>query len=128
MRVLVADDDRVFVALTGSRLRALGFDVHAAYDSPTALMAAVRNPPDVVLLDIGMPGGTGMHTLERLKASARTEHVPVVVITASSDPAVRLAALERGAAVFLRKPVEPALLRDTLADVLTIELSGPENG
>jgi two-component system cell cycle response regulator len=128
MRVLVADDDRVFVELIGSRLRGLGFGVQAAFDSPTALMAAVRNPPDVVLLDIGMPGGTGLHTLERLKANARTEHVPVVVITASSDPAVRLAALDRGAAVFLRKPVEAALLRDTLADILKIELPGPEDG
>jgi DNA-binding response OmpR family regulator len=45
MRVLIADDDRVFVELTRQRMRALGFDVHVAYDSPTALMAAVRTRP-----------------------------------------------------------------------------------
>lgn len=123
MRVLIADDDRVFVELTRRRMRALGFDVHVAYDSPTALMAAVRNPPDLILLDIGMPGGTGMHTLSRLKASGRTEHVPVVVITASTDPQVRSAAIDNGAVAVLLKPVETDLLRETVAGVLDVELT-----
>jgi two-component system cell cycle response regulator len=123
MRVLIADDDRVFVELTRQRMRALGFDVHVAYDSPTALMAAVRNPPDLILLDIGMPGGTGMHTLSRLKASARTEHVPVVVITASTDATVRSAATDNGAVAVLLKPVETDLLRETVAGVLDVELT-----
>jgi two-component system cell cycle response regulator len=125
MKALIADDDRVFVELTGNRLRTLGFEVHAAFDSPTALMVAVRNPPDIILLDIGMPGGTGLHTLDRLKANVRTEHVPVVVITASDDPAIRLASLDGGAVAFLRKPVESVVLRQTLADVLKVELSDP---
>jgi two-component system cell cycle response regulator len=123
MRVLIADDDRVFVELTRQRMRALGFDVHVAYDSPTALMAAVRNPPDLILLDIGMPGGTGLHTLRRLKASGRTEHVPVVVITASTDPNVRTAAIDDGAVAVLLKPVETDLLRETVAGVLNVELT-----
>jgi len=125
MRVLIADDDRVFVELTRTRLRKLGFNVQAAFDSPTALMAAIKDPPDAILLDIGMPGGTGLHTLQRLKASARTQDVPVIVITGSDDPEVARASLDGGAAIFLRKPVDSDALRTALAGVLGVDLTRP---
>jgi DNA-binding response OmpR family regulator len=114
MRVLIADDDRVFAELTATRLRARGFDVSIAYDAPTAHMTALRFTPAVILLDIRMPGGSGLDTLKRLKANLRTEPIPVIVITGTQDPAAGDHARENGAAGFLHKPVE--------ADVLNVEI------
>jgi two-component system phosphate regulon response regulator PhoB len=110
MRILIADDDRVFAELTATRLRNCGFEVAIALDSPTALMSAVKHPPDLILLDIRMPGGSGLDTLKRLKASARTEPVPVIIVTASPDPLAEEVARENGAHAYLQKPVETETL------------------
>jgi DNA-binding response OmpR family regulator len=118
MRVLIADDDRVFAELTASRLRARGFSVMIAYDTPTALMSAVRHTPGVILLDIRMPGGSGLDTLKRLKANAHTEPIPVIIVSATQDPEAEARAIKTGAAGFLHKPVDAEMLLAELRRVL----------
>jgi DNA-binding response OmpR family regulator len=115
MRVLIADDDRVFAELTATRLRARGFSVMIAYDTPTALMTAVRQTPGIILLDIRMPGGSGLDTLKRLKTNANTEPIPVIVVSATQDPDAEPRAIRAGAAGFLHKPIG--------ADTLVAEVS-----
>ena len=118
MRVLIADDDRVFAELAASRLRARGFSVMIAYDTPTALMNAVRHTPGVILLDIRMPGGSGLDTLKRLKANAHTEPIPVIIVSATRDPGAESRALQDGAAGFLHKPIEADALYAEVCRVL----------
>ncbi len=120
-RILIADDDRVFAELSAARLRARGFSVLMAFDAPTAMMTAVKNELDLILLDIRMPGGSGIETLKRLKASARTEPIPVVVVTATDDPSARDQSLAAGAVGFLHKPLEADQLHDEVCRVLGVE-------
>jgi DNA-binding response OmpR family regulator len=104
-KILIADDDRVLAELVSTRLRAEGFETLVAFDSVQAHMMAVRTLPDAILLDVKMPGGTGVDTLRKLKGSSRTCAIPVVVASSLSDPALPATVRDLGAAEFLRKPV-----------------------
>jgi CheY-like chemotaxis protein len=106
MKVLVADDDRVHVRLVSERLKRMGHDVVVAFDGMQTWMAAIRSAPDLVLLDINMPAGTGLEVLRKLKTNTRTSLIPVIVVSASHDPQTALAIQNLGADEFLLKPVD----------------------
>jgi CheY-like chemotaxis protein len=116
MKVLIADDDRVLTRLASAGLKSRGWQVEVAHDAVQALMFAMKSPPpDVIALDIGMPGGTGFDVLKRLMQSARTGQIPVVVVSGSITPADEARVVELGAVAFLRKPVDPQTLHETLS-------------
>ena len=70
-------------------------------------MLAMRARPDAIVLDINMPGGTGMEALKKLKASVKTAHIPVLVLSGSINPADQSTVIELGASEFLAKPANP---------------------
>jgi CheY-like chemotaxis protein len=121
MNVLIADDDRVLTRLLAAQLQAKGWQVEVAHDAMQALMFAMRSRPAVIALDINMPGGTGYEVLKKLQQSARTEQIPVLVVSGSIDPDEEQKVLALGAAAFLRKPLDPQTLHDALS-----RLGGPE--
>lgn len=89
-------------------VRGAGHKPSAAFDGASALMAAVRAPqPDLIILDLNMPAGTGQVTLAKLKASSRTTQIPVIVVSAVKDQATRDEVRALGAETFLEKPVSP---------------------
>ena len=110
MKVLLADDDRVLTTLLSSRLRARGVETVVAHDAMQALMAAMRTPPDAIVLDIQMPGGTGIEALKKLKTSTKTSAIPVLVLSGSgsNDTPDQVKAL--GADDFLLKPIDAETL------------------
>ncbi|MEP6620463.1 MAG: response regulator [bacterium] len=114
MNILVADDDRAFSLMICTVLKEGGHIAVPAFDSIQAFMYAMRQELHMVLLDINMPGGTGIDVLKKLRQSSRTSMIPVVVITGSTDPAVREQAIELGAAAFLSKPIDPDELLRTV--------------
>jgi len=118
MTILVADDDRVQTLMLFTRLKAKGFKVIVAYDAIQAWMAAIRTPPDVIILDIQMPGGTGIAVLNQLKSSPRTSEIPVIVLSGSIDPEMVPRVKGLGADAFLPKPVDLDRLFQTLASLL----------
>ncbi|MBV9180315.1 MAG: response regulator [Acidobacteria bacterium] len=113
-KILVADDSRVQVTLFRKALLEDGFEVVAAQDALQAGMLALREAPDAIILDINMPGGSGIEVLKRLKRSSKTEHIPVVVVSGNQDPNVRQVVHELGVEEFLAKPVDLSQLRKTL--------------
>jgi len=119
MRILVADDDRIVVTLLASLLRAKGHEVVPVFDAMQAIMYANRPPaPGVIILDINMPGGTGVEAIKRLKSSNNTALIPVIVISGTTDPQMPAKVKAIGADAFLSKPVDPATLFATLAKVV----------
>jgi CheY-like chemotaxis protein len=94
-----------------------GFVVLEATDGNSALEAIRRDPPEVVLLDLGIPGLNGVEVLARLKADPATASVPVIVVTATGVE-VRQEAFALGAVAFFTKPFSPAALLRTMATVL----------
>ena len=116
--ILVADDDRVVVELLSLGLAARGFAVTVAADGMQVLMAARRAPPEAILLDVMMPGGTGFDVLKRLRSNAATAGIPVVAMSASTDPTLPKKVQELGANAFLLKPVRLDEVAATLRKIL----------
>ncbi len=108
--VLLADDDPTVIALLGAALRKEGFRVVTAVDAMQALLMTQHRKPDVIVLDVQMPGGTGIHSLKKIKALNHTSQTPVVVISSITDPQLPDQVKELGADVFMPKPVDPAAL------------------
>lgn len=109
-RVLVVDDLEPNVKLLEAKLRAEYFDVITAVSGREAIEKAKSEQPDIVLLDVMMPGMDGFETCRILKKSPETSHIPVVMVTALEQQADRVAGLEAGADDFLTKPVEDVAL------------------
>ncbi|MFC0384098.1 PleD family two-component system response regulator [Muricoccus vinaceus] len=109
-RVLVVDDIAANLKLLEARLNAEYYEVALANSGPDALRAANAWAPDVILLDVMMPGMDGYEVCRHLKASPLTAHIPVVMITALVEQAERVRGLEAGADDFLSKPVDHATL------------------
>jgi DNA-binding response OmpR family regulator len=106
-RILCVEDDRESAFLICEELTDRGFDVAAAYNGRDALASILREPPDLVLSDIGMPGMSGFELLERLTSMApRFESMPFVFLTASGDQRSELKGWQLGADDYLSKPVD----------------------
>lgn len=118
-KILVADDSRFQLTLLSSALRQKGFEVVVAEDALQAGMLALRAAPDAMVLDINMPGGTGIEVLKRLRRSTKTRHIPVIVVSGSDDSDVRQTAMELGVVEFLSKPVDLDQLGKKLSDLLS---------
>ena len=109
-RILVVDDIEANVRLLEAKLTAEYYDVITASDGPTALAIAASEKPDIVLLDVMMPGMDGFEVCRRLKDDPITRHIPVVLITALDGRADRINGLEAGADEFLNKPIDDVML------------------
>lgn len=109
-RVLIVDDIYANVRLLQARLEAEYFEVVTASSGQAALDICARERVDVVLLDVMMPGLDGFEVCRRLKASAQTLHIPVVMVTALDQASDRVQGLESGADDFLTKPVDDIAL------------------
>ncbi|MGH9532079.1 MAG: response regulator [Terriglobales bacterium] len=104
MTILIADDDRVWASILTARLKKDGYKVVVAFDAMGAIVAALRNPPAAVLLDVNMPGSTGLQVLRQLRNSAKTSQVPIIVVSGSLEPETEKKVRELGADDFVRKP------------------------
>jgi len=115
---LVIDDDKTIVALLSATLRAAGYHVLAAYDAMQGFMLAQREVPALILLDIQLPAGGGLPLLEKITNSTKTHAIPVVIITGGTDPKLEAETKAKGAASFVRKPVDQKALIAMLEGLL----------
>jgi len=109
-RILIVDDVPANTRLLEAKLTAEYYQTATARDGFEALNVAAEWQPDLILLDVMMPGMDGFECCRRLKAQATTRHIPVVMVTALGQPSERLQGLEAGADDFLTKPVESETL------------------
>lgn len=100
-RILVVEDEPTILAAVATRLRAEEFLVETAVDGPSAVAAATASPPDLIVLDVMLPGFDGLEVCRRIQAA---QHVPVLMLTARSDETDMLIGLGIGADDYLTKP------------------------
>jgi len=116
--ILVVDDDEFNLKLLNKMLSIEGHAVRTAASGDAALTSVAEQLPDLILLDVMMPGLDGFEVTRRLKADARTRSIPIIMVTALEDQESRRKGLETGAADFLTKPVNRAELQMRVKSLL----------
>jgi DNA-binding response OmpR family regulator len=117
-RVLVVDDERDITDLVSFNLKRNGYDVLAAYNGTDALEIAQRETPDLIVLDLMLPGIDGTEVTRRLKADPRTAGIPLVMLTAKGEETDQIVGLTLGADDYVTKPFSIKVLLARLASVL----------
>ena len=118
-KILIVDDDPDLRQALRLRLRANEYDTVQACDGYSAIAAAYRERPDLIILDLGLPAGDGFVVLDRLQKDDKLSTIPVIVLTARDPAGNERRALESGAVAFFQKPADNVellqLIRATLA-------------
>jgi DNA-binding response OmpR family regulator len=104
--ILVVDDHDDARLLVSTRLKKHQYDTIFAADALQAITVARQTRPDAIILDLGLPGGSGFIVLERLKLNTMLSNTPVIILTADESPESELKGLEAGAVAVLHKPVQ----------------------
>ena len=120
-KILVADDEPNVVKLLSARLKANNYDVIAAFDGMQAINMAHKNKPDLIIMDIKMPAGSGINAYEKLQKSASTSLIPVIFITAYASDKVRKEVADLGAAGYVTKPFDASMLLNMIERIFASE-------
>lgn len=117
-KILIIDDEQDLVRLVKEILEMENFQVSTAYDGEEGLRKAISEIPDLILLDIKMPGVNGFQVLERLKIDKATSHIPVVMLTTSGLRQDRDKAFDLGAVDYVVKSLEGFELGERIHKIL----------
>lgn len=114
-KILIVDDDAQIRLGLNARLRDCGYKTAFAEDGVGVMAAALRERPDLILLDLGLPGGDGFLVMKRLRQNSNLAHIPVIVLTAREPEANEKRSLDAGAVGFFQKPVDNDTLLGAIA-------------
>jgi len=106
-KILVADDEADVLNLVSSNLKNAGFNVIKAQDGPSALSKARSGLPTLIVLDLMLPGMSGIEVCKTLKGDAATAEIPIIMLTAKAEEIDRILGLELGADDYITKPFSP---------------------
>ena len=110
--ILIVEDDAAIAKLLRIHLEHDGHILTFVTDGPQALAAVRAQPPDLILLDVMLPGMDGFQVTKRLRLDIATQHLPIVMLTARADGASMMAGLAQGADAYVTKPIDfPELIR-----------------
>jgi DNA-binding response OmpR family regulator len=111
-KILLIDDDKDVIHALNVRLKSKGYQIAVAGDAIAAISTARKEKPDLIVLDIGLPGGDGFLVMERLKALHELVLTPIIIVSARDSATTKPEALKAGAAAYFQKPVNtPDFLR-----------------
>lgn len=125
---LVVDDDYLLLRLVELNLAKVGVKVFTAQTGREALRLAATEKPDVILLDIMMPGMDGYEVLRQLKASGETKDIPIIMLTAKTGAEDRERCQEMGAAAYVTKPFKLEELREMVKRLVFGDATPGSNG
>jgi two-component system sensor histidine kinase/response regulator len=116
--VLLVDDDNIFLLTIGVRLKAMGYTVCTAKDAANAISVVRKSAPDVIVLDVSLPGGDGFLVADRLQKLISSAATPIIFVSASEKPGMRERAAKLGAVAFLAKPFGATTLADAIESAI----------
>ncbi len=117
-KILAVDDEPDILVGLEMRLKAAGYTVCTAADGLEATRTAIREQPDLILLDIGIPGGSGHMVVDRLRNIEETSGIPIIFLTASTGGEDIRRALAGGVQRYITKPFDSGQLLTTIEDTL----------
>lgn len=117
-KILITDDDPINRKLVENLLKPNGYDIRSVASGQAALDAVDSDPPDLILLDLMMPGMDGFEVVSRLKADAATGRIPIVMLTALDDDGSRARLYSAGISVILTKPLDRWALQGCINQLL----------
>ncbi|HOJ51205.1 MAG TPA: response regulator [Syntrophales bacterium] len=106
-KILVIEDEKDICDLIAFHLKREGFSVEQLYDGEMAWHRLQKNPPDLIVLDLMLPGMSGLELCRLLKGQKHTESIPIIMVTAKNEDADKVIGLELGADDYLTKPFNP---------------------
>ncbi|MBI2871223.1 MAG: response regulator [Candidatus Omnitrophica bacterium] len=112
--VLVVDDEPAALAVISARIEAAGYHVKQAGSGETALESVKKLKPDLIILDVMMPGLNGYEVAAKLKQRKETCETPIIMVTAKAEDQDKMSGLKSGAVYYVTKPYEP---RDLLSKI-----------
>ena len=116
-KILIVDDNAELVRIMGTHLEGHGYSVVSASDVAEAIKAVQKEKPDLIILDVAMPGGDGLNVLRRLNALNPRNMIPVIVVT-GMEPKAKAEAFANGAVDFYLKPVNMDILLESIREEL----------
>ena len=119
-RILVVDDDAAMLDYVAEVLAGEGYTVERAADGASGLKQAIASPPDLVVLDVAMPGMDGLAVCDRLRFDPRTREVPIIFLSGKGDDDTAAIASVLDAYAFIEKPFEPHELLGEVRNCLNI--------
>ncbi|MEM9046376.1 MAG: response regulator [Pseudomonadota bacterium] len=120
-RILIAEDEPNIAHSLTFLLERAGFDVRHVIDGDAALRSVETEAPDLLILDLMLPGIDGYEVLGRLRSEAAPQEIPVIVLTAKGQPEDRRTALESGATLFITKPYSNAAMVDAVVRLVAAD-------
>jgi len=117
-KILIVDDDQDLLRGLNIRLSSCGYKVAFAADAISALSMARKEEPDLVILDIGLPGGDGFAVMQRMSSLGGLAAIPIIILTGRASFANQQRALSAGAQAFLQKPVDNDVLLAAIGNAL----------
>mgnify|MGYP000582626144 CR=1 FL=1 len=118
-KILIVDDSPTELHVLAKILKQGGHDAVTASDGEAGITAAKTNAPDVILMDVVMPGINGFQATRQLTKGEATSHIPVIIVSSKSQDADRVWGERQGACGYLTKPVDDRVLISTVNDVLS---------
>ena len=117
-KILIVDDENSLRMLVTATLEGENYAIFQARNGHEAIMINEMEKPDLVILDLMMPGLTGMEALEIMRKSETSKNIPIIILTAKGQPGDREKALKMGASHFLKKPFSPLELLTLVERIL----------
>jgi len=117
VKVLVVDDEPDVVEILRYNLNKENFQVITAYNGRDAITLAINDNPDLIIMDIRMPGISGIETCREIRTSKSLEKTPILFLTADSDEYTTMSAFDAGANHFITKPIRPVILLEMIHEL-----------
>lgn len=121
--ILYIEDNPINIRLIEKYLKPFDFKLTSEYHANAGIRRALINQPDLIIVDVNLPDDSGMSVIQQLRQMDKTQHTPIIALTAMDNSRVERQCLDAGADIFLGKPINRQTLIDNVSQLLQVEVA-----